>query len=200
MYLTLFKKNNEVKEKIKEIEAESRKKKKSQCNVNKEKQIINDHLNKKRNRNKTTKSNDNKSINKDSVENSHYDIKDNKIISRESNKSHIATREEIIKVYNSFHEECNKANIINPNNGKKVHTLNTQFSRLLLDIFTFAKSENSKPCKMVDYIINNDKNYSINSKDKEIIDMIKKNIFTRMKNKCNDQKSTVMKSLYQYCR
>jgi len=78
--------------------------------------------------------------------------------------------------------------------------MSTQFSRLLLDIFTFAKSENSKPCKMIDYILNNDKNYSISHNDKELFDQIKKNVFTKIKNKCSDNKSTVMKSLYQYCR
>ena len=94
----------------------------------------------------------------------------------------------LLEDFNETYEKFENSNI---------NSLNSDLSSLLLNLFLQTKFENSKPYKMIDYILNNDNNYLSSQIDKDNLEEIKRTVY----NKPNDSKEnlhTVYKSLFQY--
>jgi hypothetical protein len=94
----------------------------------------------------------------------------------------------LLEDFNETYEKFENSNI---------NSLNSDLSSLLLNLFLQTKFENSKPYKMIDYILNNDNNYLSSQIDKDNFEEIKRTVY----NKPNDSKEnlhTVYKSLFQY--
>ncbi len=80
---------------------------------------------------------------------------------------------------------------------KKLKSLNSDLSSIYLSLFSMTKFENSKPYKMIDYILNSDNNYLSSKTDKENLEEIKRTVYNRPL-EVKDDLNTIYKSLYQY--
>lgn len=78
-----------------------------------------------------------------------------------------------------------------------INTINSDFTALTNDLFSSTKFENSKPFKMIDYILNSDPRYLTSVSDKETYEELKKTIYNKKTN-ATDYSQVVFKSLYQY--
>jgi hypothetical protein len=118
--------------------------------------------------------------------------------------NHSINKNEFLNILNENKDEYLKLGILEDFNGaygkfenNNINSLNTDLSSLLLSLFLQTKFENSKPYKMIDYILNNDNNYLSSQIDKDNFEEIKRTVY----NKPNDSKEslhTVFKSLFQY--
>jgi hypothetical protein len=78
----------------------------------------------------------------------------------------------------------------------KINVINADLTRLCSNLFDLVKFENSKPYKMIDYILQND--MSLYNPDKKKIEEIKKIVFNYQTSKHEDNpKTPIFKSLYQ---
>ncbi len=80
---------------------------------------------------------------------------------------------------------------------KKLKSLNSDLSSLYVSLFSMTKFENSKPYKMIDYILNNDNNYLSSKIDRENLEEMKRTVYNRPV-EVKDDLNTIYKTLYQY--
>ena len=88
-------------------------------------------------------------------------------------------------------------------NSKTIRSINSDLTKLYINLFNLSKFENSKPYKMIDYIINNDKTMLASTADKEMMEDIKKTISNLKIEKSkthNDITIPMFKSLYHFFR
>jgi hypothetical protein len=117
-------------------------------------------------------------------------------------KSGKLEKEEFSYLLNNNHDEFLHLGIeINPIietlKSGNINTINSDFTALTIDLFSSTKFENSKPFKMIDYILNSDSRYLTSSSDKETYEELKKTIYNKKTN-ATDYSQVVFKSLYQY--
>jgi hypothetical protein len=86
----------------------------------------------------------------------------------------------------------------NSNDNKSSNSLISDFTYLNMNLFEFTKFENSKPYKMIDYILNNDNNFLTSQNDKDKFEEIKKCVFNKSKLLLKENSTSVFKSLYQF--
>ena len=80
----------------------------------------------------------------------------------------------------------------------KQSKMNITFSKLYIDLFSLTKFENSKPYRMIDYIINNDRINPLSDVDKSNFEKMKKKVLSNSRNELNNNTQfTIFKSLYQ---
>lgn len=76
-------------------------------------------------------------------------------------------------------------------------SLVSDFANLYLDLFSHTKFENSKPYKMIDYILNNDPKFLSSQTDRFHFEELKKTVFNKIYD-FSDNSSVLFKPLYQY--
>jgi hypothetical protein len=92
---------------------------------------------------------------------------------------------------------------MNQESSKTIRSINSDLTKLYINLFNLSKFENSKPYKMIDYIINNDKTILSTAADKEMMEDIKKTISNLKIEKSkthNDVTIPMFKSLYHFFR
>jgi hypothetical protein len=106
-------------------------------------------------------------------------------------------KEELLHTLSINIDENEELNKIKNNETK---SLNSDLTSLFCDLFSLTKFENSKPYKMIDYILNSDNNYLLSQSDKDTFEEIKRTVFAKRKDDFKDNFSTVLKTLYQFFR
>ena len=86
----------------------------------------------------------------------------------------------------------------NKNTEMKPSNIITDLNTLNYNLFLCTKFENSKPYKMIDYIISNDPLLLNRKGDNEKLEEIKKPIFSKCKTDINNNINILYKSLYEY--
>ena len=143
-----------------------------------------------------------KNISSSSVQN---DKEHRHIKQKEIEQSDKLSKEEFTAILSNYSEEISylqKENAISAStvskNDNKPTSLVSDLNSLNYNLFLCTKFENSKPYKMIDYIINND-NYILNRQnDKDKFEEMKKPIFTKGKNDSENNINILYKSLYEY--
>lgn len=74
----------------------------------------------------------------------------------------------------------------------------SDFVSLNLNLFNYTKFENSKPYKMIDYIMHNSGNFLLNDSDKTRFEEMKKTIFNKSKLSTKENSTIIYKSLFQF--
>ena len=92
----------------------------------------------------------------------------------------------------------NTSSIDNKNTEMKPSNIITDLNTLNYNLFLCTKFENSKPYKMIDYIISNDPLLLNRKGDNEKLEEIKKPIFSKCKTDINNNINILYKSLYEY--
>lgn len=166
---------------------------KSHILKNNEKNIASNESNQRISNSNTNKDNQPIKINTDSNSNRNQKnlIKNDKL-----------DKDEFCFLLNNNKEEYNHLGIdinpiINSIDKGNFNSINSDFTTLTLDLFSSTKFENSKPFKMIDYILNSDSKYLTSSNDKETYEEIKKTIYNKKSN-ATDNSQILFKSLYQY--
>lgn len=143
-----------------------------------------------------------KNISSSSVQN---DKEHRHIKQKEIEQSDKLSKEEFTAILSNYSEEISylqKENAISAltvsKNDNKPTSLVSDLNSLNYNLFLCTKFENSKPYKMIDYIISND-NYILNRQnDKDKFEEMKKPIFTKGKNDSENNINILYKSLYEY--
>lgn len=143
-----------------------------------------------------------KNISSSSVQN---DKEHRHIKQKEIEQSDKLSKEEFTAILSNYSEEISylqKENAISAStvskNDNKPTSLVSDLNSLNYNLFLCTKFENSKPYKMIDYIISND-NYILNRQnDKDKFEEMKKPIFTKGKNDSENNINILYKSLYEY--
>lgn len=112
------------------------------------------------------------------------------------------SKEEFTAILSNYSDEISylqKENVITVSrNDNKPTSLVSDLNSLNYNLFLCTKFENSKPYKMIDYIISND-NYILNRQsDKDKFEEMKKPIFSKGKNDSENSINILYKSLYEY--
>ena len=143
-----------------------------------------------------------KNISSSSVQN---DKEHRHIKPKDIEQSDKLSKEEFSAILSNYSEEISylqKENAISAStvskNDNKPTSLVSDLNSLNYNLFLCTKFENSKPYKMIDYIISND-NYILNRQnDKDKFEEMKKPIFTKGKNDSENNINILYKSLYEY--
>ena len=133
---------------------------------------------------------------------------------KEIEKMNQLTRDEFNAILSNYSDEMNflqKFNLITPNTSSSIHqnhskkkndfyptSLVTDLNTLHSNLFLCTKFENSKPYKMIDYIISNDDLLLNRSSDKDKFEDMKKPIFSKGKSFSKENTNILYKSLYEY--
>ena len=123
------------------------------------------------------------------------------------------TKDEYIAILSNYSEELKSLNISlnennvnndnedrnnNNNNEKKPKHLTTDLSTLYYNLFLSTKFENSKPYKMIDYIIGNDDSILNLKNDRDKFEDMKKSILSRPKIDISLYDNILNKEIYEY--
>ena len=124
----------------------------------------------------------------------------------ESNQNEVSERnnqidkKEYFEIMNKFSEEYKELGYDLESKSNEQSKMNIILSNLLIDLFSLTKFENSKPHKMIDYIIHNDRMFALSDIDKSSFEKIKKKVFSNKSYDVNNSSSAIFKSLYQYLK
>ena len=106
--------------------------------------------------------------------------------------------DELKTVNISLNENINQIENDNNKNEKKPKHLTTDLSTLYYNLFLSTKFENSKPYKMIDYIIGNDSSLLNLKCDRDKFEDIKKSILLRPKLDISLYNNILNKEIYEY--
>jgi hypothetical protein len=106
---------------------------------------------------------------------------------------------EQLKIIEEKDNGVGQDNEANKESPTRLNVINTDLTRIFTGLFDFIKFENSKPYKMIDYILQND--LASFTPDKKKIEEIKKTVFnfkaSKRETKTDHLKIPIFKSLYQ---
>lgn len=133
---------------------------------------------------------------------------------KEIEKMNQLTKDEFNAILSNYSDEMNflqKFNLVTPNTSSSLNqnqsknkndfyptSLVTDLNTLHSNLFLCTKFENSKPYKMIDYIISNDDLLLNRPSDKDKFEDMKKPIFSKGKNYSKENTNILYKSLYEY--
>ncbi len=109
-------------------------------------------------------------------------------------------KKEYFDIMNKFSDEYKELGYDLTIKSTEQSKMNIILSKLFIDLFSLTKFENSKPHKMIDYIIHNDRMFALSELDKSSFEKMKKKVFSNKGYDTNSSSSAIFKSLYQYLK